>query len=108
MNNFNMLREMHCSKIKLALQNIRSKAPRVHLSFSTPPSREFLEQIIEWFDNIDPLLIINVGLQPNIGAGFTLRTDNKFFDFSLRQRLQKSSGIFVKDLERVLGASSGS
>ena len=88
LNGVNLLNQAHRSKLKLLLQTIRTKAPSVHISFSGEPSRIFLDKLITWMRaNIHPLLILEIGLQPNIGVGFTLRTDNKIFDFSLKQRI---------------------
>lgn len=64
---------------------LRAKAPVLHMSFSADPSPAFTQKLIIWIrDNIHPFVILQVGLQPNIGAGCVVRTTNKYFDFSLR------------------------
>ncbi len=68
------------------LDELISRAPIVHISFAVDPSAAFMAKIAAWFrDKIDPLILINVGLEPNIAAGCTLQTDNHYHDFSLRQ-----------------------
>lgn len=79
---------------KRALQFLRAvhtDAPKVHLSFSADPSADFLKNITRWFrEKVHPTVLIAIGLQPNIGAGCVLRTQNKYFDMSLRNSLQNS------------------
>lgn len=103
LNKLNLLQEADRDRLRLILQTLRTKSPVLHISFSSDPTRGFLEKIAHWFrENIDPLAILQIGLQPNIGAGFTLRTNNKFFDFSLRQYLTETNPLFVKELKRGL------
>ena len=79
---------------------IRNKSPVIHMSFSTTPNQKFLEKIISWMrQNVSGIIILQIGLQPNIGAGFTLRTTNKYFDFSLRQHLTKQTDILIQELK---------
>jgi F0F1-type ATP synthase delta subunit len=48
---------------------------------------------------IDPRIIIHVGLQPTIAAGIVLRTPNKQFDFSLRRHLYKNRDKLLEVLK---------
>lgn len=100
-NSLNLLKVEDREKIKYILQTVRTKAPIVHMSFSANPSQEFMEKLVSWLrTNIHPLLMVQVGLQPNIGAGFTLRTTNHFFDFSLRQHFAKKTDVLIKELTK--------
>jgi hypothetical protein len=95
-NNLNLLQASDREKLKFILMTIRTKSPVIHMSFSTSPTQKFLEKVISWLrQNVSEIIILQVGLQPNIGAGFTLRTNNKFFDFSLRQHLAKQEGLLI-------------
>ncbi len=68
------------------LSELREQAPTIHMSFSADPSPLFTERLVSWLrQNIHPSLLLQVGLQPTIGAGVLVRTTNKFFDFSLRE-----------------------
>lgn len=70
------------------LQQLVSSAPTVHISFASNPSAGFMERLTSWFrQQVDPSLLIEVGLQPSIAAGCVVRTKSKYFDFSLRKRL---------------------
>ncbi|HUD07249.1 MAG TPA: hypothetical protein VMR34_05160 [Candidatus Saccharimonadales bacterium] len=98
-NKLSLLREVDREKLKLMLMTIRSKAPKIHISFSADPTRAFLEKITAWFrEEINPLILLQVGLQPNIGAGFTLRTSNHFYDFSLRQYVEDKKHLLLESL----------
>lgn len=101
LNGLNQLDDQDRLKLKTIMDTLRDKTPTIHMSFSVSPNRRFLEKIIAWMrKNIHPLIILHIGLQPNIGAGFTLRTNNHFFDFSLRQRLNKNANLLIAELEK--------
>ncbi len=98
-NNLNLLQQDDRERLKFILMTLRTKSPVIHMSFSVSPNQKFLERLIAWLrQNISEIIILQIGLQPNIGAGFTLRTKNKFFDFSLRQHLYASKDILIKEL----------
>jgi F0F1-type ATP synthase delta subunit len=98
-NELNLLKAEDREKLKYVLQTVRTKAPSVHMSFTTDPDREFTEKIVSWLrQNIHPMLLLNIGVQPNIGAGFMLRTTNHVYDFSLRQHLVKKSEDLITRL----------
>ncbi len=85
-NKINLLDNSDREKAGNSLDELISHAPVVHISFAVDPSAAFMAKIATWFrDKIDPLILINVGLEPNIAAGCTLQTDNRYHDFSLRQ-----------------------
>ena len=70
------------------LEIVRAHAPVVHMSFAVNPSGDFLSKITEWFrKEVHPQTLVQVGLQPSLAAGCTVRTTSKYFDFSLRQHL---------------------
>lgn len=100
-NDLNLLQLADRQRLKFILMTIRNKSPILHMSFSVSPSQKFLEKIISWMrQNVSEIVILQVGLQPNIGAGFTLRTTNKFFDFSLRQHLNKQKDLLIAELKK--------
>jgi F0F1-type ATP synthase delta subunit len=83
------------------LTDVAEHAPVVHLSFATDPSSAFLNKIVQWLrQNIHTSILVQVGLQPSIGAGCILRTTNKYFDLSLHQRLIHFSAELIKDLNK--------
>lgn len=96
-NGLNLLKVEDREKLKYILQTVRTKAPVIHMSFSANPNHVFMEKLVAWLrENIHPMLMLQIGLQPNIGAGFTMRTTNHFFDLSLRQHLLSKSELLIK------------
>lgn len=95
----NMLVDEERQRLAAFLENVRQKAPVIHVSFAAEPSDVFLQKIIAWFRaNIHAQTLLQVGLQPSIAAGCVVRTSNKYFDFSLRQHFYKHTDILVKKL----------
>lgn len=81
------------------LDEIKTEAPIIHISFSADPSPLFSQKLVAWLrDKIHPLVLLQVGLQPTIGAGCIVRTTNKQFDFSLRQRLIAEKTVLIKKM----------
>jgi hypothetical protein len=86
MNKLNVVNVAERTRLMNFLITLRAKAPIIHISFSADPAPLFTQKLITWLrENIHPLVLLKVGLQPNIGAGCVVRTTNKFFDLSLRQ-----------------------
>lgn len=75
------------------LNNLKScvnSVPRIHISFAVEPSAKFSTRIVVWLrQNIDPLILLEVGLQPTLAIGCSVRTNNKVFDMSLRHRFKE-------------------
>lgn len=88
-NKLNLLQETDRVRLIAFLESLKDKAPTLHMSFSVDPSTLFITKLVTWLRReIHPLVLLQVGLQPNIGAGAIVRTTNKYFDFSLRQRFK--------------------
>jgi hypothetical protein len=100
-NDLNLLQASDRERLKFILMTIHTKSPIIHMSFSVSPSQKFLEKIISWMrNNVSEIVILQIGLQPNMGAGFTMRTTNKFFDFSLRQHLNQKRDLLIAELKK--------
>lgn len=99
-NDLNILMEEQRRRLLEFLQDVNREAPTLHMSFSADPSPLFLKRLMTWLrQEIHPMVLVQVGLQPSIGAGCIVRTPNKYFDFSLRQRLTSSRDLLMKKLE---------
>jgi len=97
--NLNMLHEKDRQELNKYLTHVKTNSPRIHMSFSSDASPIFLEEIVEWLrKNIHPEILLSVGLQPTIGVGCIVRTNNKYFDFSINQNIKKSRGILLKKI----------
>lgn len=85
----NLLEEKDRASLAAVLENLRTSAPVIHISFAAEPSAAFLKKIVEWLRlNIHPQILLRVGLQPSMAAGCIIRTPNKYFDFSMRRHFQ--------------------
>ena len=86
LNQLNLLHATDRHQLRQFLLLVKARAPLMHISFSAEPTPIFTEKLMTWLRReIHPLVLLTVGLQPNIGAGCVVRTANKQFDFSLRQ-----------------------
>lgn len=98
-NGLNLLQQEDRQKLIKALETLKKTAPVLHLSFAVDPSPQFMKRLIVWLrQEIHPYALVQVGLQPSLGAGCTLRTDNKYFDLSLRQRLRDRRDMLSQKL----------
>ena len=99
LNKLNLLQKQDREQLAQFLQTVQTKAPVLHMSFSADPSAAFLSRLMVWLrQEIHPHVLLNVGLQPTIGAGCILRTTNKYFDFSLRQHFAKKRMLLLEQL----------
>lgn len=95
-NKLNVLHEDDRARLFDFLKQVKAKAPVLHISFSADPSPMFTQKLITWLRaEVHPIVLLQVGLQPNIGAGCVVRTQNKYFDFSLRNRLKDSGNALT-------------
>lgn len=101
-NGLNVLHQEDRNNLTKILEFLRVKSPVLHISFSVDPSPAFLRKLIIWMrDNMHPYMMIRVGLQPSIGAGCVVRTDNKYFDLSLRERFTQEQHLLFDKLHGV-------
>ncbi|HTE57745.1 MAG TPA: hypothetical protein VK694_03290 [Verrucomicrobiae bacterium] len=95
----NMLHEQDRKQLLTFLTAVKARSPVLHMSFGADPSPLFLSKLMTWLRaEIHPQVLLQVGLQPNIGAGMIMRTTNKQFDFSLRHRFKKQRDTLVQRL----------
>lgn len=103
-NNLNLLTAESRSLLKQFLANVDSKAPIIHISFAADPSSAFTAKIVAWLrTNIHPYALLHLGLQPSIAAGCIVRTQNRAFDFSLRNRFHEQRALLLE----AIGGSAG-
>jgi F0F1-type ATP synthase delta subunit len=99
-NHLNLLQSEDRKQLKTFLGLIEKHAPVIHMSFATDPSSAFTAKVVTWLrNNIDPSVLLEIGLQPTIAAGAILRTNNKIFDLSLRDRFAVSEKLLIESLE---------
>lgn len=96
-NKINVLHDDDRARLYDFLNQVRNKAPVLHMSFSADPSPLFTQKLITWLRaEIHPIVLLQIGIQPNMGAGCVVRTSNKYFDFSLRTRFKDSKKSLVE------------
>ncbi len=101
-NGISLLDAGHRTQLTALLESFASKAPRIHISFAVEPSASFLNRIIIWMRaNISPVVLLDIGLQPALAAGCSVRTTNKFFDMSLRNRFVDSRHFLVDAIDAI-------
>lgn len=99
-NQLNLLQPDHRQAMLHFLQSVEQGAPRIHISFAADPSAAFTAKLVVWLrQNIHPFALLTVGLQPNMAAGCIVRTNNKQFDFSLRERFAHSEALLLQAFE---------
>jgi hypothetical protein len=107
LNNLNLLQETDRKRLQTFLSAVKEQAPLLHISFSSDPSPAFMEKLMAWLRReINPLVLVTVGLQPNLAAGCVVRSTNKYFDFSLRANLAKNRDMMVAELTNRLTGSN--
>ena len=107
MNKLNALQEDDRQELLKFLKQLRTKAPTIHLSFSADPSPLFAKRLITWLrQNIHPLVLIQIGLQPTIGAGAVVRTTNKYFDLSLRGKFNENKDVLMRIMKTAMDKES--
>lgn len=98
-NKLNLLIPDQRKQLLVFLENLLKNAPTVHMSFASDPKPKFLNQLITWFrTEAHPHTLLHIGLQPEIAAGCVMRTTNRYFDFSFRERFEKSKPKLLKAL----------
>ncbi len=90
-NQIDLRQEDACNQLLKDIEMLNKNAPTVHISFPIDPSPEVIRRLIIWLrEEVDPRIVIMIGLQPTIAAGIVMRTPNHQFDFSLRQHFYRN------------------
>ena len=101
-NGLNLLQQEDRERLTEFLNGVKEAAPRLHISFSVDPSPFFLSRLMDYLRRaIDPFVLVQVGLQPNIGAGCVVRSTNKVFDLSLRENFRKKRGLLMQHIAKL-------
>ncbi len=90
-NQLNLAQKADRTRLQEFLDDLKKEAPTLHMSFAAEPSGAFTAKLITWLrDEIHPLMLLDIGLQPTIAAGCIIRTESKYIDCSIRQNLVQS------------------
>lgn len=86
-------------QLKASLLNLSQKAPVVHISLAAEPSADFIHKLTGWLRReVNPQVLLEIGLQPSIAAGCIIRTTNKYFDCSMRQHLLNNRPKLIEQI----------
>lgn len=100
-NQIDVLSDKPRAELFSILQLLLKEAPVVHMSFAVEPPSAMTQKIVAWFrTNVHPGVMLQIGIQPTIAAGCVLRTRNKFFDFSLRQHLNRNHSKLMESIRK--------
>lgn len=101
-NKLNLLEAADRKTLLNLLKAVRTKAPVLHMSFNGDPSPVFLQRLITWVrQQLHPFALLQIGLNPTIGAGCVVRTSNRFFDFSLRHQFSEQRALLIHNLRGI-------
>ena len=102
LNKLNLLTPADFKELQQFLVHAKAQAPVMHISFGADPSPLFTQKLVLWLrQEIHPMVLLTIGLQPSIGAGCMVRTTNKYFDFSLRERFIKNRQLLITQLQEI-------
>lgn len=108
-NELNLLQATARKRAAAFLQDTREHAPVITISFAADPSSAFTGKVVGWLrQNVHPLLLLRIGLQPNIAAGCTVRTANRYYDFSLRSHFKQQRTLLLEKLREASGPETQS
>lgn len=100
-NGLNPLHEPDRARIKQFLGGVYRGAPVMHMSFAVDPSPMFTKRLMTVIrQEIHPHVLVQIGIQPDIGAGCLIRTDSMYFDLSLRSRFAKRREVLADVLRK--------
>jgi F0F1-type ATP synthase delta subunit len=86
------------------LRLLKEHIPIIHMTFAVDADRESLTKLTQWLrGSLSPQAVIEVGLQPALIAGVSVRTPNHIHDLSMRGVIKKNHGVLVKELEALRG-----
>jgi len=99
LNGLNLLQVTDRQRLQRFLSLVKQKAPLLHISFAADPSVAFTQKLMTWLRReIHPQLLLTIGLQPSIAAGCMIRTTNKYFDFTLRQKFASNRDLLMEKI----------
>lgn len=81
------------------LRLFQRTASQIHVSFAAPPSIKVVQQLVTWFrQNVQPDIVMQIGVDPSIIGGCVVRTTNKVFSFSIVDRLRLAEPTLQKEV----------
>lgn len=86
------------------LRLFKQKTPIIHMTFAVMADHDSLQQIVTWLrGSVHPQAVLEVGLQPALVAGVSVRTPNHIHDFSIRAALARHRPQLVEEIGKLRG-----
>lgn len=81
------------------LRSAKDKAPVLHIAFALEPEPAILSQLVAWIrQNLHPVALVTVGIQPGLVGGCVIRTPDHIYDFSFRNHLRSAQPMLTERL----------
>lgn len=94
-------------KLLATFRYTKDKAPQVHITFAVDPEPEIVALMVAWLrQNLHPMALVTVGLQPGLMGGCVVRTPDHIYDFSLKREFKKNLPDLIQELKNVMSAAS--
>jgi len=104
LNGVDLQNRQQSQQLKLKLEAELKNLPLLHVSFAVEPSSKVVESLLGWLrQNIHPGTLMSIGLQPSIAAGCVIRTPNRVFDLSLRNRIKEQDAYLIQLIKGAVG-----
>lgn len=85
-----------------SMEDFKNHSPQIRLAFSQEPDPDMYRKVVEWFRReIHPGVLVQIGVQPSIGGGFTMQTPVRRYDFSFKTKILNSTDKFLEVMKRV-------
>jgi F0F1-type ATP synthase delta subunit len=96
-NQIDLRHEAECRKLLADLEQLSSQAPIIQFSFADEPPLEVLQKIVARLrKEINPQIVVKIGLNPTIAGGMIMQTPAHRYDFSLRRQLNNHRKDLIK------------
>ena len=91
------------ASLEALLEYLRElKLPIAHVTLAALPNHTQRQQLVDWFrTTVGPNVLISFVGDRNLGGGIVLRTPNRVFDYSWKQRLMEGRAKLAEVVRRV-------
>lgn len=99
-NNVSVEDTKHRKHLIELLRTAKDKAPTLHIAFASEPDPAILSQLVSWIrQNLHPVALVTVGVQPALVGGCIIRTPDHIYDFSFRNHLRSAQPMLMERLK---------
>jgi hypothetical protein len=89
-------------KLLSTFRYTKDKAPNSHITFAVDPEPEIVALLVAWIrQNLHPMALVTVGLQPGLLGGCVVRTPDHIYDFSLKRQFALQLPELIREIKNV-------